>query len=167
MENYQELAELCRKNQRAGWKIKLITFVILGLASLWVWLDLIKLSPWIIYGLGLGITLFLAQKIRIKSPYYEDLVAFLKLQQARILKDRQLVLFIDYHLTQHYPAQYKELRAYMAVPKKERSAVAYLNLENLILVSQSYYEFLTLNQVTGENFHAKEHRSQVVARELN
>lgn len=107
MNEYQYIWSLYQKHKRYELKIILLSCALLVLASVFVALNLFRIHPFALYLIAMGITLYFALRIRVESKNYGKLENYLKENDPEVLKNKELVFFIDYHLAHSFEQESK------------------------------------------------------------
>lgn len=147
MEQYQQVASLYQKYEKTQWRGLFFCILMLIVASSWVAFNLIKIQPLLVYAIFLGISLLYVRFSRVESVYYQDLKAFLRIEQSDWLKNKKLLFFIDYQLANEYPGVAQELAFFMKTPAKKREQGTYEGIEEVILTIKNRYELFALEEL--------------------
>lgn len=145
MKEYDEFLVFYEKYQKNSWKILIFSTITLLFASIWVTLDIVRIQPLTIYFLGMVASLIYIKFNQIESNNYQYLKTYLKKNESEILKNKELVFFIDYQLKNNYEEISKQLRDYV---KNKKNLKRVDQLENTILVIRAHYEFLSADNQT-------------------
>lgn len=140
MKEYDEFLVFYEKYQKNSGKILIFSTITLLFASIWVTLDIVRIQPLTIYFLGMVASLIYIKFNQIESNNYQYLKTYLKKNESEILKNKELVFFIDYQLKNNYEEISKQLRDYV---KNKNNLKRVDQLENTILVIRAHYEFLS------------------------
>lgn len=140
MKEYDEFLFFYKKYQKNSWKMLIFSAITLLFASIWVTLDIVRIQPLIIYLLGMVASLSYIKLNQIESNNYQYLKTYLKKNESEILKNKELVFFIDYQLKNNHEEMSKQLRDYL---KNKKNLKSVDQLENTILVIKARYEFLS------------------------
>ena len=109
MNEYQYILSLYQKHNRYELKVILFSCALLVLTSIFVALNLVRIHPFILYVIAMAITLYFSLRIRVESKNYDKLELFLKDNDPEVLKNKELVFFIDYQLAHSFEQESKEL----------------------------------------------------------
>ena len=145
MNEYQSILSLYQKHKRYELKIILFSCALLVLTSVFVALNLFRINPFILYVIAMAITFYFALRIRVESKDYGKLENFLKENDPEILKNKELVFFIDYQLAHSFEQESNELFKYLD-DKNGRN-----NFEKKITEIKGHYEQLVENSVIEQN----------------
>lgn len=145
MNEYQYILSLYQKHKRYELKIILFSCALLVLTSVFVALNLFRINPFILYVIAMAITFYFALRIRVESKDYGKLENFLKENDPEILKNKELVFFIDYQLAHSFEQESNELFKYLD-DKNGRN-----NFEKKITEIKGHYEQLVENSVIEQN----------------
>lgn len=144
---------MTRHNKYKNYKknIWIFTVVMIIVISLVVFLDFVKINPFILYSIGLLITLFYAYKTKIESDYYQQLVSYLKEKMPSILENEELVFFLDYQLNTYFgdqsPSWFLGLKSSSSRTKRDANR----DLCNAIKEINSYHEYLAIDTKRSED----------------
>lgn len=90
-----------------------LTSLVLGLLStisLFLYFDLIRVHPVVLFTIGLAISLIFAIKTKSVSLYYDRIERYLKKHHKELSKDRRFIFFLDNQLTQNFLGNEEELK---------------------------------------------------------
>ncbi len=118
MEEFQQVLSMYQTQKKYERNIIILSISLLIAASIFVAIDVVRVSPFIIYLLGMGIVLFYALKKRVASKQYDQLQKYLKVNNPKISKNKELVFFIDYQLGQSFNEELKSKRKNKKLRKK-------------------------------------------------
>lgn len=163
MNEYQTILAMYQKHRHYNRNVVLVSGVLLVAVSIFVSADVIRVNPFILYLIAMGIAIFYAIRTRAESKNYQRLQHFLR-KEKEIVKNKELLFFIDYQLTNHYENEVDELFKYA----KSEEANTYL--KQLISEITSYYQYVTsqsaeqTSELTFKNYLASvENRQQELA----
>lgn len=142
MEEYQLVEKMYAKQQRNQRQGLFVVVGLLALASLIVALDLIRVEPFLIYLMALGLSLATIKLTRLKSRNYEYIVAFLKLKHQGLIDNKPRLFFIDQQLRQSFCEEAEAIRRFIKTKKSQRSEQQYRHLEDIVLLMSSQYDFV-------------------------
>ncbi|MBM6615749.1 hypothetical protein JTF06_12725 [Desemzia sp. RIT804] len=145
MNEYQSILSLYQKHKRYEVKIILFSCALLVLTSVFVALNLFRISPFILYLIAMGITLYFALRIRVESKNYGKLERFLKENDPEVLKNKELVFFIDYQLDHSFEQESKGL--FKGLDDKNGRN----NFEKKVSEIKDHYEDLVANTSIEQN----------------
>jgi len=136
MEEYQMFLARYKKYKRYEWNVGLFSFIVLILASVFVSLDIVRISPWIVYMLAMGIAIYYAWYTRVEGKNYAQLKHLLKKYDAKIAKDEAFVFFTDYQFTH-------------SVDQKQNPIKPADWIENNLELIKNYYDYVTNSEDTN------------------
>lgn len=145
MNEYQYILSLYQKHKRYELKIILFSCALLVLTSAFIALNLFRIHPFILYVIAMGITIYFALRIRVESKNYGKLEHFLKDNDPEVLKNKELVFFIDYQLAHSFEQESNELFKYLD-DKNGRN-----NFEKKVTEIKGRYEHLVENGGIEQN----------------
>ncbi|MFL2145223.1 hypothetical protein [Desemzia sp. FAM 24101] len=131
MSEYQSMLSLYGKHKRYEWKVILFSLVMLGAASLFVALDVMRVNPFVIYLFAMGATLYFAFRIQVVSKNYSRLERMVKEYDLEMYQNKELLFFIDYHVA--HSAEWPEIL------KEPKASPAF---EKMLAEMKSYYTYI-------------------------
>lgn len=142
MSEYYYILSLYKDRKRYLVKVILLSAILLGLASFIVMLDIFRISPFIWYLIAMGIVLFQMRKLKPESEHYNQLTEFLQNHHPELLKNDELVFFIDYQLKHYF--DYEASRLFNKVKNKniEDNEIAIADLNEIIGEIIAYYNYI-------------------------
>ncbi|KAF1303012.1 hypothetical protein IV487_04030 [Enterococcus saccharolyticus] len=140
MNEYQTILAMYQKHRHYNRNVVLVSGVLLVAVSIFVSADVVRINPFILYLIAMGIAIFYAMRTRVESKNYQSLQRFLR-KEKEIVKNKELLFFIDYQLANHYGNEADELFKYA----KNEEANTYL--KQLISEIASYYQYVTAQPV--------------------
>ncbi|MDT2740295.1 hypothetical protein [Enterococcus canintestini] len=169
MSEYYYILSLYKEKQRYLVKIILLSVLLLVVTSFVVVLDLFRISPFIWYLLAAGIVLVQMKKMKVESENYEQLLLFLQNYQPEILKNDELVFFIDYQLKHYFDRESSELFARLKNKNTADDTKSIIDLNEIIGEIRAYYTYLADDQELKENIEIslKWYRDSVENRKQN
>lgn len=107
MEEFQQVVAMYQKQKKYERNVIILSISLMILASIFVAIDVVRINPFIVYLVGMGIVLLYTLKKRVASKKYDQLQKYLKLNNLEISKNKELVFFIDYQLGQSFNEELK------------------------------------------------------------
>ena len=107
MEEFQQVVAMYQKQKKYERNVIILSISLMILASIFVAIDVVRINPFIVYLVGMGIVLLYTLKKRVASTKYDQLQKYLKLNNLEISKNKELVFFIDYQLGQSFNEELK------------------------------------------------------------
>lgn len=107
MEEFQQVVAMYQKQKKYERNVIILSISLMIVASIFVAIDVIRINPFIVYLVGMGIVLLYTLKKRVASTKYDQLQKYLKLNNLEISKNKELVFFIDYQLGQSFNEELK------------------------------------------------------------
>ena len=102
MKEFQEFSALYQKQKQYKVKVVGLTFFLLILVTVFVLINTRRINPFMLYVVAMGVVIFYAVKTRKVSPNYDLLLTFVKKNKPELLKEKELLFFIDYKLDKRY-----------------------------------------------------------------
>lgn len=169
MSEYYYILSLYKNKKRYLTKLILLSALLLGVASFIAALDIFRISPFIWYVLAAGIVLVQMKKMKVESENYEQLLLFLQNYQPEILKNDELVFFIDYQLKHYFDRESSELFARLKNKNTADDTKSIIDLNEIIGEIRAYYTYLADDQELKENIEIslKWYRDSVENRKQN
>lgn len=129
MEEYQSVLVLYEKHKKQGKYIVLLSIVLMILASTIIVIDFVRIEPILLFWIMMLLVILFTFKIRIVSKNYDNLQKFLKKHNRQLLKNKELVFYMDYQLNQIYINNSKKLKADLKSKKMNQNMM--MKLENI------------------------------------
>ena len=107
MEEFQQVVAMYQKQKKYERNVIILSISLMIVASIFVAIDVVRINPFIVYLVGMGIVLLYTLKKRVASTKYDQLQKYLKLNNLEISKNKELVFFIDYQLGQSFNEELK------------------------------------------------------------
>ncbi len=107
MEEFQQVVAMYQKQKKYERNVIILSISLMIVASIFVAIDVVRINPFIVYLVGMGIVLLYTLKKRVASKKYDQLQKYLKLNNLEISKNKELVFFIDYQLGQSFNEELK------------------------------------------------------------
>lgn len=142
---YYHILSLYQQHRRYERKLFLFSLVLLVVTSLFVFGDFVRMNPFFIYLIAMGITFYYASRIRVEGKNYQHLKTFLRKYDPEILNHELLVFFIDYQLTNYFADEFGELLKRLKDDDLTNDEKAFENLETMITEIKKYYEYLSID----------------------
>lgn len=148
MKEYQDIMNGYQKQKDYQRKVVAVSMGLIVLASIIVYLDLVRISPFLIYLAGMGIALVYAAKTRVETATYPQLKKYLRKANPILSKQEALVFFIDQQLNKLPMDEANDLFAWLADDKKWQDKEMRKDFHGKIDELRAYYLFL--NEMTGD-----------------
>lgn len=100
--DFDDIVFRFKKSRKNKFKVIIVSFLLLILASFFIGLDLVRVQPLIIYLIAMTAAIYYANHIRVESGNFQKLERFIKTTDKQLLKNKLLIFFMDYHLNYEY-----------------------------------------------------------------
>lgn len=131
MKEFQEFSALYQKQKQYKVKVVGLTFFLLILVTVFVLMNTRRINPFMLYVVAMGGVIFYAVKTRKVSPNYDLLITFLKKNKPELLKEKELLFFIDYNLEQRYEKNPERLVKQLKSPKQKKNMLKKIKEQEL------------------------------------
>lgn len=120
MKEFQEFSALYQKQKQYKVKVVGLTFFLLILVTVFVLINTRRINPFMLYVVAMGVVIFYAVKTRKVSSNYDLLLTFVKKNKPELLKEKELLFFIDYKLDKRYEKDPERLVRQLKSPKQKK-----------------------------------------------
>lgn len=151
MGEYQYILSRYQKYKRYRLHLILFTIAMILLASLFVALNLVRIKPFFIFLVAMIGTLYFAKRTQVESQNFEKLKDYLKEHDPEVLKNEELVFFMDYQLNGYFKEESKELMIQLLDDVSWNDEKATAHLDEIISEIKNYYEYLNANSSLEED----------------
>ena len=151
LSEYHYVLSLYQKHKSYEKKVVIVSLLLLVLATGVVRLDLIRVSPLIIYALTMVGAIYYAIRTRVESRNYDKLVLFLEEHEPKVFENKDLIFFIDYQLTHYFGQESAELIARLHDGAIHNDEKATEDLKVIVKEVHNYYDYLALDAPHEEN----------------
>lgn len=131
MKEFQEFSALYQKQKQYKVKVVGLTFFLLILVTVFVLMNTRRINPFMLYVVAMGVVIFYAVKTRKVSPNYDLLITFLKKNKPELLKEKELLFFIDYNLEKRYEKNPERLVKQLKSPKQKKNMLKKIKEQEL------------------------------------
>lgn len=146
MSEYKYILSLYQKHQQYKGRLALVSFALIVGVSIFVWLDLIRINPFILYVFAMAVALYYAVRSRVESRNYDKLIKFLQEHDPETLKNKELVFFIDYQLRHYFDHESDELIKRLNDAEDWNDEKATADLQRIITEIKNYHDYLLDSQ---------------------
>ncbi|MEG0256003.1 MAG: hypothetical protein RR554_09105 [Vagococcus sp.] len=121
MEEYLGMVSHYEAQKKYEKKTIIFSIALIVGASLFVWIDSIRVNPLVIFALAMGLAFFYAIKGKVVSKNYDKVYDYLKKSEPEIIKNKELVCFIDYKLSQEFKDEPDKLINFLKAKEVDNS----------------------------------------------
>lgn len=151
LSEYHYVLSLYQKYKKYEKNVLIVSLLLLLLATGFVALDLVRVSPLIIYTVAMAGALYYALRTRVESRNYDKLVLFLEEHEPKMFEKKDLMFFIDYQLTHYFGQESAELIARLHDGEIGNDEKATEDLKKIVTEIHNYYEYLSLDTPHEQN----------------
>ena len=145
MEEYKEIMFLYEKyKKKEKQTIWLVGSILLGICA-FLYVDLIKVNPVILFGVGLTVSIIFMVKNQFTSKHFDQLEKYIKKHHSEYKHQQEFLFFLDNQLTKIYGT--KEDTAELKKALKEKDSQEKLSKQ----IKDSYFLFESLQKTDKEN----------------
>ena len=148
MKEYQDIMDKYQKQKQYYKKVIVVSIGLILLASLIVFLDVVRINPLLVYLVGMSTALFYANKTRVESKSYAQLKKYLRKANPKLLQQEALVFFIDQQLNKLPQEEASGLFVWFAEEKKWQDKKERSYFHGKVDELRAYYLFL--NDMTDD-----------------
>lgn len=142
MSEYRYIQSLYKKHDQYIKRVLVVSGGLLFISSVFVWLDVINISPMIIYLLSMSVALYYANKTKVISKDYRKIVCFVEEFDKKLAEDAFFMFFLDYQLQAYFKEETKIFLEEIGIKKKikQKNGNQYFGL--IINEVKEYYDYL-------------------------
>lgn len=148
---YHYILSLYRNYRQYSKKIILFAGIMILLSTIFVALNLVRVSPFLVYMIAMAVTLMYALRKRSESKYYGELKKFIGTYNPDLIHNEELLFFIDYQLKSYFENESVELFIQLTDDAQWNDEPASDHLKKIISEIESYYTYLTANSDLEQN----------------
>lgn len=145
MSEYHYILSLYQKHKQYRLKVIPFSAVLIALAGFFVALNLVRVSPLLIFAVALAGALYYALHSQTESKNYEKVRSFLNANEPDSLKNEELVFFIDYQMNNYFGQESEKLFDCLNDDSNSNDEKAAKRLKTIVFEIKGYYDYLMEN----------------------
>ncbi|MGX7351931.1 hypothetical protein [Enterococcus canis] len=142
MSEFRYIQSLYEKQKKYPLRLVLLSALAIIVASIISSLDLIRISPFLIFMVAMALVLFYSRRLQTTSKNFSLLKDYLEEYDPDVLENRELVFFIDYQLKNYFGGESDQLFKALKDENPANDARATAHLQEVITEIKEYYNYL-------------------------